>query len=411
MSIGLKPKDGWKRVALGDHAEIIFSSVDKKSYAGEKPVRLCNYTDVYYRNRIEHADGLMESSATDLEIKKFSLKKGDVLITKDSESSDDIGVPALVTKDFDNVLCGYHLAIIRPISDGLDGAFLSQVFRSHYMRKQLHREANGVTRFGLGVDTLKKLALLAPSLTAQIKIRDVLFTWDTAIEKLTALITSKTDERRGFMQQFLTAKTRFNEFRNESWRTVRIGSLLEECDRYVNWSDNTAYRFASIRRRSGGLFDRGTFYGREVKTKVLKLIKAGDFLISKRQVVHGAWAMVMKPFDGFGVSDEYDVLVNRDADVLDMRFFNYLSQTRRLLHMAYLASNGVHIEKLIFNFDDFAKEKVKIPPTLAEQKKIADVLSACDREIELLEKQLEALEEQKRGLMQKLLTGEIRVKI
>jgi len=78
--------------------------------------------------------------------------------------------------------------------------------------------------------------------------------------------------------------------------------------------------------------------------------------------------------------------------------------------MAYLASNGVHIENLIFDFDDFAKEKVKIPPTVAEQKKIADVLSACDREIELLEKQLEALKDQKRGLMQKLLSGEIRAK-
>jgi type I restriction enzyme S subunit len=178
----------------------------------------------------------------------------------------------------------------------------------------------------------------------------------------------------------------------------------------MNWSDDKAYQFASIRRRSGGLFDRGTFHGREVKTKTLKSLKTGDFVISKRQVVHGAWAMVTKSFDGFGVSDEYDVLVNRDPKTLDMRFFNYLSQTRWLWHLAYLASNGVHIEKLIFDFDDFAKEKVKIPPTVEEQAMIVDVLSACDREIELLEKQLEALKEQKRGLMQKLLTGEIRVK-
>jgi len=411
MSIGLKPPNGWKRIAIGDHAEIIFSSVDKKSYAGEKSVRLCNYTDVYYRNYIEHADGLMESSATDLEIKKFSLKKGDVLITKDSETSDDIGVPALVTKDFDNVLCGYHLAIIRPTTGDLDSAFLSQVFRSHYMRKQLHREANGVTRFGLGVDTLKKLALLSPSLPTQVKIRDVLFAWDKAVETLSALIVSKSKERSGLMQQLLTGKTRFKKFKNELWRTVKIGSLLAECDRYMTWSDDKAYRFASIRRRSGGLFDRGTFHGREVKTKVLKSLKAGDFVISKRQVVHGAWAMVTKPFDGFGVSDEYDVLVNRDPKALDMRFFNYLSQTRWLWHLAYLASNGVHIEKLIFDFDDFAKEKVKIPPTVEEQAMIVDVLSACDREIELLEKQLAALKEQKRGLMQKLLTGEVRVKL
>ena len=207
------------------------------------------------------------------------------------------------------------------------------------------------------------------------------------------------------MQQVLTGKARFKKFKNESWRTVRIGSLLTECDRYLTWSDDKAYHFASIRRRSGGLFDRGTFHGRDVKTKVLKSVKAGDFVISKRQVVHGAWAMVTKPFDGFGVSDEYDVLVNRDQKVLDMRFFNYLSQTRRLWHLAFLASNGVHIEKLIFDFDDFAMEKVKIPPTVEEQAMIVDVLSTCDREIELLQKQLDALKEQKHGLMQKLLTG------
>jgi len=228
---------------------------------------------------------------------------------------------------------------------------------------------------------------------------------------LEELLRAEGEMKRGLMQRLLTGKTRFKEFKGEAWRSVRIGSLLEERDRYVDWSDDTAYQFASIRRRSGGLFDRGTFHGREVKTKVLKLLKEGDFVISKRQVVHGAWAMVTKAFDGFGVSDEYDVLVNRDPKVLDMRFFNYLSQTRRLWHMAYLASNGVHIEKLIFDFDDFAKEKVRIPPTAREQAKIVDVLSTCDREIELLQKQLAALKEQKRGLMQKLLTGEVRVEV
>jgi type I restriction enzyme S subunit len=78
--------------------------------------------------------------------------------------------------------------------------------------------------------------------------------------------------------------------------------------------------------------------------------------------------------------------------------------------MAYLASNGVHIEKLIFDFDDFAKEKIQIPSNIEEQKRIADTLSVSDREIELYAKYIAALKEQKRGLMQKLFTGEVRVK-
>src|SRR6266487_3259432 len=132
MSEDSKMPPGWERIALGDHAKIIFSSVDKKSYSGEKPVRLCNYTDVYYRDYIESAEGLMNASATEAEITRFSVKRGDVLITKDSEVRDDIGVPALVSGNLENVLCGYHLAIVRPITDGLDSAFLSQVFRSYY---------------------------------------------------------------------------------------------------------------------------------------------------------------------------------------------------------------------------------------------------------------------------------------
>jgi type I restriction enzyme S subunit len=260
-------------------------------------------------------------------------------------------------------------------------------------------------------EDVMRLKLSMPPLEEQKKITAILGAWNEGIEKLEGLVSAQRQRSLGLRQQLLSGRARFQEFRGEPWRAVRIGLLLAERDRYVAWSDDVAYRFASIRRRSGGLFDRGTFFGREVKTKVLKLLEPGDFVISKRQVVHGAWAMVTKPFEGFGVSDEYDVLVNRDPKALDMRFFNYLSQTRRLWHMAFLAANGVHIEKLIFDFDDFAKEKVRIPPTVQEQAKIVDVLSTCDREIGLLERQLDAAKEQKRGLMQKLLTGEVRVKV
>jgi type I restriction enzyme, S subunit len=219
----------------------------------------------------------------------------------------------------------------------------------------------------INASAVGELEILLPPDAEQRKIAAILGSWGRSVEVLRARFEIAVERKRGLLEQLLSGNKRFKEFEGEPCRTVRIGSLLEMCDRYVDWSNDRAYRFASIRRRSGGLFDRGTFYGREVKTKVLKLLKPGDFVISKRQVVHGAWAMVTKAFDGFGVSDEYDVLVNRDPQTLDMRFLNYLSQTRRLWHMAYLASNGVHIEKLIFDFDHFAKEKVRIPPTVEEQ--------------------------------------------
>ncbi|PWU09501.1 MAG: hypothetical protein C5B50_27370 [Verrucomicrobia bacterium] len=293
-----------------------------------------------------------------------------------------------------------------------DGCLLPE-----YLEFLLQRTGADVSRLvqgaqpNLNAGLVQAQPLALPPLAEQLKISAILQLWSDAINKTERLIRLHSEARLGLLGLLLSGKARPKKFQGQAWRAVHIGALLEERARYVDWSDEEQYRFASIRRRSGGLFDRGTFYGRDVKTKVLKLLQAGDFVISKRQVVHGAWAMVTREFSGFGVSDEYDVLVNRDPKILDMKFFNYLSQTRRLWHMAYLASNGVHIEKLIFDFHDFAKEKIRIPPTIEEQQMIVDVLATCDREIELLERQLATLKEQKRGLMQKLLTGEVRVKV
>ena len=84
------------------------SNVDKKSEEGELPVRLCNYTDVYYGDRIRAGEGeFMEATASPGEVERFGLRVGDVLITKDSEDWEDIAVPALVDETADDFVCGY----------------------------------------------------------------------------------------------------------------------------------------------------------------------------------------------------------------------------------------------------------------------------------------------------------------
>jgi type I restriction enzyme S subunit len=181
-------------------------------------------------------------------------------------------------------------------------------------------------------------------------------------------------------------------------------------DRYAPFNDDKLYRLASIRRRSGGLFAREALYGREIKTKVLKEIREGDFIISRMQVVHGALGVVPSDFDRFYVSDSYEVLVLRDPASLDMGFFNYLSQTPAFYRLALVSSHGVHIEKMTFGLDDFLNEKVLVPPTIEEQRHISALLKESDDEISLLEKRSDALKEQKSGLMNRLLSGKIRLK-
>lgn len=105
-------------VRLGDVARIAISGVDKKTKDGEHPVRLCNYVDVYHNWSIhsDTANAFMEASVTDKELAGFSLRRGQVAITKDSETRDDIGHSTYIADDLDGVVLGYHCALITPLN-------------------------------------------------------------------------------------------------------------------------------------------------------------------------------------------------------------------------------------------------------------------------------------------------------
>jgi len=116
----------WPTKKLRDLAEIRVSNVDKIVHASEKPVKLCNYMDVYSNEYVTSSLPFMEASATAAELERFGLNKGDVIITKDSETPDDIGIPTVVVEKIDGLVCGYHLALIRSNPDQLDPIYLAE---------------------------------------------------------------------------------------------------------------------------------------------------------------------------------------------------------------------------------------------------------------------------------------------
>jgi type I restriction enzyme, S subunit len=295
--------------------------------------------------------------------------------------------------------------------DGIDGEYLG-----YYLSSQKHRLLSFVDQAGhgtgrLATEYLADLPIEIPPLKEQKAIAKIVNAWDSGIGLLEKLLAAKTRRKRGLMQQLLMGRKRFAEFEGQTWKRHRIADLLAEVRRYEVWHERALYNLVSIRRRCGGLFFRGRFHGHQIKVKKLKSIKAGDFLISKRQVVHGAWGMVKPEFDGMKVSDEYDCLIVREPETLAVEFFDCLAQMPLLQRYARSACNGVHIEKLIFDFEDFSKEYILVPPSVEEQRRIAAVLTACNQEIELLTRQLAALKRQKQGLMQQLMTGRVRVKV
>ncbi len=182
--------DHWEVKKLRYLANCFPSNVDKHSKENESKVRLCNYTDVYKNDFISDDMELMEATASIEQIKKFSLKKGDIVITKDSETASDIAVPAFVIENLTNVVCGYHLAVIRP-NAGVNGKYLFRALQCKIFNMQFEICSNGITRVGLGNSDLRKGQFLLPPMNEQISIAKHI---DWVSQKIAAAISLKEKE-------------------------------------------------------------------------------------------------------------------------------------------------------------------------------------------------------------------------
>jgi type I restriction enzyme S subunit len=181
-----KVPEHWDIQRLKRICHVFPSNVDKKTVEGETPVLLCNYTDVYYNDRIVADMDFMPATATDDQIAKFTLRAGDTIITKDSETADDIAVAAHVPNDLPGVVCGYHLSMVRP-REGIHGAFVKRLFDSAYAKSCFAVRANGLTRVGLSQYELDNVDMPVPPRPEQAAIATFL---DRETAKIDALIAA-----------------------------------------------------------------------------------------------------------------------------------------------------------------------------------------------------------------------------
>lgn len=172
-----------KYLPIIDIATVVNSPVDKKTTKGQKTVKLCNYVDVYNNREITANIDFMLATASSNEIERFSLNEGDVVITKDSETPDDIGVPAYIAENIPDLVCGYHLAILKPKKQ-VYGKYLSYVLSSRKARHEFIPYAQGMTRFGLCSDAYKRVKVYCPEFDRQIQIAQALDNIQIYIELL-----------------------------------------------------------------------------------------------------------------------------------------------------------------------------------------------------------------------------------
>lgn len=179
-----KVPEHWEVKRLKQVADVRLSNVDKHTIENQPSVRLCNYVDVYKNDRIKSTLEFMQATASKEQIARLSLVSDDVIITKDSEDPSDIGVPALVDETIPDLVCGYHLALIRPTN--ADGGYLRYLFKSDYVKAVFEMEATGMTRYALGKYSIENLAFLAPTLNEQKTITIFLDTETAKFDTLTA---------------------------------------------------------------------------------------------------------------------------------------------------------------------------------------------------------------------------------
>lgn len=195
----------WPVRRLKTVADVSVSTIDKLSIEDQVPVRLCNYTDVYAGADIRDERPFMAATATPEQVRRFRLQVGQTLITKDSETADDIGAPAFVAESARDLVCGYHIALLTPKRSEIDPRYLFWAVSSPFCREQMAVAALGVTRYGLRMDAIKGLLVPTPTLGAQRRIVDYLDVEaariDDLIERRSATLWLLAERARSVLEE------------------------------------------------------------------------------------------------------------------------------------------------------------------------------------------------------------------
>ncbi len=415
---------GWPRVALAAVADLRLSSVDKKIIPGEKKVRLCNYTNVYNQSVLRADMDYMEATATEREIQNCQLEVGDVVITKDSETPDDIGVPAVVREEVTDLVCGYHLAIIRPTKSALDGEYLLYALGTSHAKRQFRMYANGITRFGLRVGDIARVGILLPALPEQRKIAAILSSVNDTIEKTQAVIDQVQVVKRGLMQELLTRglpgrHTRFRQTEigeiPETWELVPLERLIE------NGPDNGLYRPQSEYGDGAPIvridaFDNGDLLRRPKLRRVSIgppdiarfIVRPGDILINRvNSLSHLAKCALAVSFDEPTVYESNMMRLKLDDSRIVTEFgFRWLSCEKVKKHLTRRAKRAVGQASV--NQNDVLTIPTPCPPR-SEQQRIVDVIGTIEQKTGAEAGVLVELDALKSALLSVLLTGELRV--
>lgn len=392
-------------------ADVRVSNVDKKSVEGEAPVRLCNYTDVYYSDTIRDDRDFMAATASSSQIARFRLAVGDTIITKDSETADDIAVPAYVAESAPDLVCGYHLAMLRPRAELIHPEFLAWAIRSDFCREQFALAATGVTRFGLKYEAMLGVDVPTPPLDVQRRLAEFLDDQCTRIDAVVALREEQMRSvpvRLGAFLAELLCDPRFTQVPlmrlTDPKRPIQYGIVLPGPDvdggvPIIKGGDVAAGRVRPDQlKRTTPEIDAQYARSR---------VRGGDLVTAIRGSV-GEVAVVPDELTGANLTQDSARIAPHQCDPewLHAVLESPLVQSRIERMVTGATVKGI-------NIGDLRRIQIPVPESLAEQQRLGQLAAqsvARSREArQEMREQVDLLRERKRSLITAAVTGEFDV--
>lgn len=415
--------DGWTTDQLDNLVDVRVSNVDKKSLDHEPPVRLCNYMDVYSNDYITSNIDFMNATADKSQISKFVIKKGDVMITKDSETPDDIGIAAVSLEDFEDVVCGYHLALFKPYKNKISGEFLAKQLGQYEVNRQFANKANGSTRYGLTLNVIKTALIPFPvSVEKQQKIAHILTTCDTVIEQTQSAIAKYKAIKQGLLHDLFTrgldASGHLRPCYSEApelYKESELGMIPKEwkVKRFGDWcivnpkTTELPQSFVYIDLESvedGKLKQENFIHKKDAPSRAQRILANHDVLYQMVRPYQKNNLYFDKNIDQikYVASTGYAQLRTNESSL----FLFYLLHTDWFVNEVLIRCTGSNYPAI--NSSELQSIYIAIPAD-NEQKEIGKRLHAIDNRIQTEEILLQKYQSIKRGLMGDLLGGKKRV--
>lgn len=388
--LGLIPED-WEVKRLGDFS-LFFSGGTPKSgnplfYNGDIPFIRSGEINKGKTELFLSQEGVDNSSAKLVE-------EGDILYALYGANSGQCSLSKIQGAINQAILC------IRPKANKYYVVSVLQLNKEHYYNSFLQGGQGN-----LSGEIVSNYRLAIPPIEEQERICNVLQLWDTAIAKQTALIEQLTLRKRGLMQQLLTGKKRLKEFGGE-WKRTSIKDFAKEVSvRNSNREDHIVLSCTKY----DGLVPSLEYFGKQIYSDDLssyKKIPQGHFAYATNHIEEGSIGYQSK-YEQSLISPMYTVFIT-DRKKVDDAFLFAVFKSHHLIHLYKSMMEGSINRRGGLRWDSFSTIKINLPP-LDEQTAIASVLINADKEIEIQKQKLVAMQEQKKGLMQVLLTGKKRI--